>query len=214
MGRTDPIGNLSCAIGEQTRETHLSPGVQRGIHLRTTHHRVHLRHRAPAHPGHQGTRHPGRRSRASMTRTRLARHETLRAGNSALTLLLMPASIRCWPIRRASGLSDGNHWCEAVQRSREPTRMPSRVDTHHRHPISRPRNVEPRNVIRLWDRCAFDHRNDLAPFTVTPSGCNRPKYRSRRAQSGCTQLQRLRGVAAARLSAEPFLAVLIQRIAV
>ena len=40
------------------------------------------------------------------------------------------------------------------------------------------RNVYPRNVIRLWDRCAFDHRNDLAPFTVTPSGCKRPKYRS------------------------------------
>jgi len=38
----------------------LSPRVQRGIHLRTTNHRVHLRHRAPAHPGHQGTRHPGR----------------------------------------------------------------------------------------------------------------------------------------------------------
>jgi hypothetical protein len=29
-GRTDPIGNLWCAIGEQTREPHLSRRVQRG----------------------------------------------------------------------------------------------------------------------------------------------------------------------------------------
>ena len=67
----------------------------------------------------------------------------------------------------------------------------------------RPENVDPRNVIRLWDRCAFDRRNDLVPFPVTPSGCNRPKYGSRGAprsslgqgaQSGCTQLWGLRGV--------------------
>jgi hypothetical protein len=32
-GRTDPIGNLSCAIGEQTREPHLSRRVQRGRKL-------------------------------------------------------------------------------------------------------------------------------------------------------------------------------------